>query len=127
MLCKVSGMASSSDSSADESGYVTARPPWPRAAYLTGPDPTRTIDLNLHDHPHKHVLGKCPIWLPAESSGTKSNARSPSATQRDLKSNATSPRRKNTVSDPMRLEHPKARTRENARKRTHHLQESGNR
>ncbi|KAI3725496.1 hypothetical protein L1987_65286 [Smallanthus sonchifolius] len=61
-------MASSSDSSADESSYVIARPPCPRAAYVTGPDPTRTIDLNFPDHPHEHVLGICPMWLPAESS-----------------------------------------------------------
>ncbi|KAI3676201.1 hypothetical protein L1987_85802 [Smallanthus sonchifolius] len=113
------GMASSSDASTDESGYVTAKPPCPRAAYVTGPDPTRTIDLNVPDHPHEHVLGKCPMWLPAKSSGTKSDARSPSATHKDLKYNATSPRRENTVSTPMRLERPKARTRENARKRTH--------
>ncbi|KAI3676195.1 hypothetical protein L1987_85796 [Smallanthus sonchifolius] len=112
-------MALSSDSSADESGYVTARLPCPRATYVTGPDPTRTIDLNLPDHPHKHLLGKCPMWLTAESSGTKSDACSPSATQNDLNSNATSPRSENTVSAPMRLERPKARTRENARKKTH--------
>ncbi|KAI3687676.1 hypothetical protein L1987_81376 [Smallanthus sonchifolius] len=112
-------MASSSDLSADESSYVIAKPPCPRAAYVTGPDPTRTIDLNVPDHPHKHVLGKFPMWLPVDSSGTKSDARSPSATQKDLKSNATSPRRENTVSAPMRLDRPKARTRENARKRTH--------
>ncbi|KAI3725097.1 hypothetical protein L1987_64872 [Smallanthus sonchifolius] len=61
-------MASSSDSSADESDYVTAKPPCPRAANVTGPDPTRTIDLNIPDHPHEHVLGKCLMWLPAESS-----------------------------------------------------------
>ncbi|KAI3762418.1 hypothetical protein L1987_52848 [Smallanthus sonchifolius] len=112
-------MASSSDSSSDESGYVVARPPCPRAAYVTGPYPTRTIDLNLPDHPHENVLGKCPMWVPAESSGTKSDARSPSATKKDLESNATSPRRENTVSASMRPERPKARTRENARKRTH--------
>ncbi|KAI3762393.1 hypothetical protein L1987_52823 [Smallanthus sonchifolius] len=116
---EIQRMASSSDSSADESCYVTARPPCPRVAYVTGPDPTRTIDLNLPDHPHEHVLGKCPMWLPAEISGTKSDARSPSATQKDLKFNATSPQHENTVSTLMRLERPKARTRENARKRTH--------
>ncbi|KAI3725033.1 hypothetical protein L1987_64806 [Smallanthus sonchifolius] len=115
----IARMASSSDSSADESGYVSAKPPCPRAAYVTGPDPTRSIDLNLPDHLHEHVLGKCPMWLPAESSGTKSDAHSPSATQKDLKSNATSPGRENIVSAPMRLERPKARIRENARKRTH--------
>ncbi|KAI3732870.1 hypothetical protein L1987_64080 [Smallanthus sonchifolius] len=119
VLLGIASMTSSSDSSADESGYVIARPPCPRAAYVTGPDRTRTIDLNLRDHPGEHVLGKCPMWLPAESSGTKSDARSSSATQKDLKSNATSPRCQNTVSAPMRLERPKARTRENTRKRTH--------
>ncbi|KAI3754908.1 hypothetical protein L1987_54700 [Smallanthus sonchifolius] len=91
LMDQVSGMASSSDSSTDESGYVTAKPPCPRAAYVTGPDPTRTIDLNVPDHLHEHVLGKRPMWLSAESS----------------------------VSAPMRLERPKARTRENDRKRTH--------
>ncbi|KAI3704351.1 hypothetical protein L1987_74569 [Smallanthus sonchifolius] len=90
----------------------------PRAAYVTGPEPIRTIDLNIFDYPHNHALGKCPMWLPTESSGTKYVARSLSLTQKDLKSNATSLRRENTVSTPMRLEHPKTRTRENARKRT---------
>ncbi|KAI3712459.1 hypothetical protein L1987_71016 [Smallanthus sonchifolius] len=103
----------------NESGYVVAIPPCPRAAYVTGPEPIRTIDLNLPDQPHNHALGKCPMWLLAKSSGIKSDACSPFATQKDLKSNATSPRRENTVSAPMRLECPKARTRENARKRTH--------
>ncbi|KAI3754745.1 hypothetical protein L1987_54535 [Smallanthus sonchifolius] len=88
---EIQRMASSSDLSADESGYVTPKPPCPRAAYVTGPDPTRTIDLNIPDHPHELVLGKCPMWLPAKSSGTKSDDRSPSATQKDLKSNSTSP------------------------------------
>ncbi|KAI3825091.1 hypothetical protein L1987_06567 [Smallanthus sonchifolius] len=68
---------------------------------------------------HDHALGKCPIWLSAETSGTKSNACTPSITKKDLKSDATSPRLENTVSAPIRLERPKARTRENARKRTH--------
>ncbi|KAI3732571.1 hypothetical protein L1987_63777 [Smallanthus sonchifolius] len=49
---------------------------------------------------------ECPMWLPAESSGTKSDALSPSATQKDLKANATSPRYENTVSAPMRVERP---------------------
>ncbi|KAI3687027.1 hypothetical protein L1987_80717 [Smallanthus sonchifolius] len=59
------------------------------------------------------------MWLSVESSGTKSDAHTPSATKKDLKSDATSPRRENTVSATMRLERPRARTRENARKRTY--------
>ncbi|KAI3773827.1 hypothetical protein L1987_48363 [Smallanthus sonchifolius] len=112
-------MASSSDSPADESGYVVARLPFPCAAYVTGPEPVRTVDLNLPDHLHDHALGKCPMWLSAVSSGTKSDARTPSATKKEHKSEATSPRREYTVSAPMRLERPRAWTRENAKKRTH--------
>ncbi|KAI3813584.1 hypothetical protein L1987_18311 [Smallanthus sonchifolius] len=96
-------MASSSDSSADESGYAVARLPFPRAAYMTGPEPVRTVDLNLPEHQHDHVLGKCPMWLLAESSGTKSDARTSSITKKDLKLAATGPRHENTVSAPMRL------------------------
>ncbi|KAI3776577.1 hypothetical protein L1987_46363 [Smallanthus sonchifolius] len=103
----------------DESGYVAARLPFPRAAYTTGPELVKTVDLNLPDHQHDHALGKCPMWLSAESSGTKLDAHTPSITKKDLKSYVTSPRRENTVSASMRLEQPKARTRENARKRTH--------
>ncbi|KAI3712210.1 hypothetical protein L1987_70761 [Smallanthus sonchifolius] len=61
------------------------------------------------------IIMQCPMWLPAESSGTKSDARSTFVTQKDLKSNSTSPWHENTVSAPMRLERPKARTRQNAR------------
>ncbi|KAI3827896.1 hypothetical protein L1987_01985 [Smallanthus sonchifolius] len=86
---------------------------------MTGPEPVRTVDLNLPDHQHDHALGKCTMWLSAKSNGTKSDAHTPSAIKKDLKSDATSQRRENTVSTPMRLERPKARTRENARKRTH--------
>ncbi|KAI3805328.1 hypothetical protein L1987_27602 [Smallanthus sonchifolius] len=85
--------------------------PFPRATYI--------VDLNLPDHQHGHTLGKCAMWLLAESSGTKSDARTPSATEKDIKSDTTSHRHENTVSAPMRLERAKARTRENARKRTH--------
>ncbi|KAI3798062.1 hypothetical protein L1987_33330 [Smallanthus sonchifolius] len=74
-------MASSFDSSADESGYVVARLPFPRAAYMTGPEPVRTVDLNLPNHQHDHGLGKCLMWLSTESSGTKSDARTPSMTK----------------------------------------------
>ncbi|KAI3827817.1 hypothetical protein L1987_01903 [Smallanthus sonchifolius] len=93
--------------------------PFPRAAYMTGPEPARIVDLSLPDHHHDQTLGKCPMWLLAECCGTKLDVRTPSATKKDLKSDATSHRRENTVSAQMRLERPKARTRENARKRTH--------
>ncbi|KAI3802050.1 hypothetical protein L1987_30174 [Smallanthus sonchifolius] len=55
--------------------FALLLPPCPREAYVTGPEPIRTIDLNLPDHPHKHALGKCPMWLPAESSGKDSRKR----------------------------------------------------
>ncbi|KAI3815685.1 hypothetical protein L1987_15364 [Smallanthus sonchifolius] len=59
------------------------------------------------------------MWLSAESSGTISDDHTPSNIKIDLKSDTTSQRRENTVSTPMRLVRPKARTRENAKKRTH--------
>ncbi|KAI3797613.1 hypothetical protein L1987_32873 [Smallanthus sonchifolius] len=86
---------------------------------MTGPELVRTVDLKLPDKQHDHASGKRPMWLSAESSVTKSYAHIPSITKKDLKSDATSPRRENGVSAPRRLERPKARNRENARKRTH--------
>ncbi|KAI3813910.1 hypothetical protein L1987_18645 [Smallanthus sonchifolius] len=65
---------------------------------MTGPEPVRTIDLNLPDLHHDHVLGKCPTWLPAESSSIKLDARTPSASKKDFKPDATDQRRENTVS-----------------------------
>ncbi|KAI3774069.1 hypothetical protein L1987_48612 [Smallanthus sonchifolius] len=47
------------------------------------------------------------------------NARTPSASKKDFKSNATSQRRENIVSAPEGLEQLKPRTRESARKKTH--------
>ncbi|KAI3744691.1 hypothetical protein L1987_57780 [Smallanthus sonchifolius] len=59
------------------------------------------------------------MWLPAESSRIKSDARTPSTSKKDFKSDAASERRENTVSAPERLEQRKPRTRESARKKTH--------
>ncbi|KAI3815362.1 hypothetical protein L1987_15028 [Smallanthus sonchifolius] len=71
------GMASSPDSSADESGYVEARPPYPRAAFMTGPEPMRTVDLTLLD-PHdtlsctrKAEVNESLGWLTARGNDMK--------------------------------------------------------
>ncbi|KAI3810802.1 hypothetical protein L1987_20424 [Smallanthus sonchifolius] len=96
--------------SADESGYVVARPPYPRITFMTGPEPKRTIDLTLPDPHHCHAPGKCPMWLLTESLSTKSDARTPSANKKDHRFDATSQFHENTVSSPERLEQPKPRT-----------------
>ncbi|KAI3810804.1 hypothetical protein L1987_20426 [Smallanthus sonchifolius] len=83
-------MASSSDSSVNESGYVVARPPYLRTTFMIGPEPKRTIDLTLPDPHHCHAPGKCPMWLPTESLSTKSDARTPSTNKKDHRSDATS-------------------------------------
>ncbi|KAI3814235.1 hypothetical protein L1987_18984 [Smallanthus sonchifolius] len=79
----VACMASSSDSSADESGYVVARIPFPRVAYVTGREPVRIVDLNLLDHPHDHALGKCPMWLSTESNSEPSTRAPPVLTPQE--------------------------------------------
>ncbi|KAI3821242.1 hypothetical protein L1987_08804 [Smallanthus sonchifolius] len=90
---------------------------------MTGPESIRTFDLTLPDphHSHCHTRGKCPMWLPAESLSTKLNARTTSTNKKYHRSDATSQFRKNTVSAPERLQQPKPRIRDNARKKTHLL------
>ncbi|KAI3813929.1 hypothetical protein L1987_18664 [Smallanthus sonchifolius] len=58
------------------------------------------------------------MCLQAESLSTKLDARTPSSNKKDHKSDATSLYNENTVSAHERLELPKPRTRENARKKT---------